>query len=131
MGLLLLWFFDLLIIMYGLWRLRQGIRQQELPALFLLADEEEYLEDLLRYTVGRMKKGGVPNRLVFLYEAEDIQTARAAAILAGKLSFITVDTGLRGNGRRHLLDLRGMGSSREKYGLINEFLERRPLNMRA
>lgn len=103
-GLFLLLLANLIIVLSGLLLVLKETRQRNLSVLFLILDEnDEYLEDLLRYTVRKIKQKSLRNRLVIFYGISGPDTAAIVNRLAGGLSF----------------EARGLWNGQETFSLLN------------
>lgn len=87
-GLFLLVLTNLIIALSGLLLIIKESRQDNLSVLFLILDEHDnYLEDLLRYIIRKVKQEAIPNRLVIAYDISGPDTIGIISMLAHDLSF--------------------------------------------
>ncbi|MDX9870865.1 MAG: hypothetical protein RBT41_00420 [Clostridia bacterium] len=128
MALLMLAAINLGLIIYGIRRILEERRGSGLPAFFiLLAEEDDYLEGMLRFLVGQMKQEEIANPLIVTYELSGYQSKAIADRCARDLSFIAWEIQKGENAEPsgpNLLDLRERGTRQEKLCLIKLFLRR-------
>jgi hypothetical protein len=131
LGLIILALANLVIILYGINRVIKELRANQFHVLFILINENDnQLEDLLRFVIRQIRKKAISRRLVLLYEISGYQTEAIAERLARDLSFIVReinkyqrDRSIDGYLDYNVLDLRGKDNRKEKRQLIESFIK--------
>ncbi len=89
MGILLMLAGVIIITIFGLYKILKELKAGDIYTLYLIVkDQEDYVEGYLRNVVKRIKREGIPGRLVVLVGASRDQTGAIVQRLARKLSFI-------------------------------------------
>lgn len=124
LGLFLLVLTNIVIALSGLLLFIKESRQDNLSVLFLILDEHDnYIEDLSRYIISKVKQEAIRNRLVIAYDISGPDTIGIISMLARDLSFEACmihdlqEISLLSN----YLDLRKQVDRKEKKRLIKRF----------
>lgn len=124
---------NLIILVYGVYRLREELRRDFYPPLgvFLSIDEKEYVEGVARYAAAWLRRYGVPQRLVLFVEAPGGEVTVIARKLARELSVIAweivCEAEIREIADRYgpfiaILDLRGAAAKGRPLTRVKEWL---------
>lgn len=133
MGELLLGAAVTFIFLYGILRIKQEKEKQGFSELYVVMDNQPYLEGIVRSLLGFIRHSGVSNRLIFIMESPLEESSYIAARLAENFSFINgevsrweascvVAARFCGSGEHHILDLRGSHNYQESQLFIRNFL---------
>ncbi len=79
----------IIITIFGLYKILKELKAGDIYTLYLIVkDQEDYVEGYLRNVVKRIKREGIPGRLVVLVGSSRDQTGEIVQRLSRKLSFI-------------------------------------------
>lgn len=126
LGLLLLVLTNLIIALSGLLLIIKESRQENLSVLFLILDEHDnYIEDLLRYIIRKVKQEAIPHRLIIAYDISGPDTIGIISMLARDLSFeaCMMHELPKMNLLSNYLDLRKQINRKEKRRSIKHFFK--------
>jgi hypothetical protein len=131
LGLIILALANFTIILYGILRISKELRDNKRGVLFIVIDEDDdYLEDLLKFLLRQIRKQVVGKSIVILYEISGCQTETILEKLARDLSFIVREINQYQIERANfcclyynVLDLRKSDNRQEKRRLIEDFLQ--------
>jgi hypothetical protein len=131
LGLIILALANFTIILYGILRISKELKDNNSGVIFIIIDEnDDYLEDLLKFLLRQIRKQVVGKSIVILYEISGCQTETILEKLARDLSFIVREINQYQIERANfcclyynVLDLRERDNRQEKRLLIEGFLQ--------
>lgn len=127
--------FNVFLFLYGIYRVKQELGVLERPLLTIaVQDQEDMVEFIIRYVVGKIRSKALPCRLVVLVGESRDYTALLVTKMSREMSFIVREINIMQEGDSIFLDLRQCGDYQDIFRLLQDFpewvtTEKRSLNL--